>query len=171
MIIELVAAISENNVLGKDGKLPWHLPADLAFFMDYIKNDWLITGRKSYESIEGIEIFAHRKDVIVLTQNRDYFNFNSSVVVLHSIRQAVEFCSDRGINKVLILGGAEIYRQSIDIAHRLVITRIHHTFEGDAFFPEIDLNKWKLVQDRAFKKDGLNPFDYSFQIFEKKDSE
>ncbi len=164
MEIELIAAIAENHVIGNKGELLWHMPADLAFFRNYIKSDWLLTGRKSYESAQGSDIFENRNDVIIVTRNNNYTN--PEVSIAHSIPEAIETAKNMELDRLLVLGGGKVYAQTIDLADRLVLTKIHHSFVGDVFFPEIDPKRWKVQSTTYYSKDHQNPFDYSFWVYE-----
>ena len=166
MQIELVAAVSQNNVIGHRGELLWHLPADLEFFENYIRNDWLLTGRTSYESAQGAGIFKDRTDVILLTRNPSYTI--PGLHVVHSIPEAIATARAQNAKKLLVLGGGVVYRETIDLADKLIITRIHHSFEGDTHFPFIDPTRWKTTSEIHHSKDQDNPYDYSFLVFERK---
>lgn len=156
----IIAAKSDNNVIGNQQTLPWHMPADLAFFKQQIQNGHLLTGRNSYETPEGLELFKQRHDVIVVTRNQDYQP--SQAQVAHSVAEAFELAEKLAVQQLKILGGAEIYQQTIQLADELIITEIHGTFEGDAFFPSIDLAHWREAKREDHPADAVNPYAYSF---------
>lgn len=156
MVLSLIAAISENRVIGIQNRLPWHLPADLANFRKITAGKKFIMGRKSYEakdklcSPEGNVIITHQKNYPVAPTD----------ITVPSIHQAIEKTLKE--SEVFILGGGEIFTQSIDIADRLYITLVHSKFIGDAFFPEIDPMIWKVAWRKDCKADEENRYDYSF---------
>lgn len=160
MIISLVAAASENNVIGLNNKLPWYLPKDSKFFTELTWNHSTIMGRKTFESLD--KPLENRRN-IVITRQENYSPSGAEVV--RSLDKALELC--KGEEEVFIVGGAEIFRQGIEIADRIYLTRIHGVFEGDAFFPEIDEKYWKLEKKEEFKKDQENKFDFDFLVYER----
>lgn len=160
----IMAAKAANNVIGKDNSLPWHLPADLEFFLRTIEGEFLIAGRKFFESIQGREVFHEGVEGIVISRQKDY-QF-PTVIVAHSIEESFQLAAQNGVQKVYILGGGEIYQQSIELADRLIITEIHGEFEGDTFFPDIDKSRWEEVSRSDRQKDAVNPYDYSFVVYE-----
>lgn len=159
-----MAAKAANNVIGKDNSLPWHLPADLEFFLRTIEGNFLIAGRKFFESIQGREVFHEGVEGIVISRQKDYQS--PTVLVAHSIEESWQLAAQNGVQKVYILGGGEIYQQSIELADRLIITEIHGEFEGDTFFPDIDKSRWEEVSRSDRQKDAVNPYDYSFVVYE-----
>ncbi len=163
MKIVIIAAKSENNVIGKDGGLPWHMPADLDFFNRQIDGCYLLSGRKSYETAQGKEIFKNKAFVIV-TRREEYPLPEGKVA--HSLEEGIAIAKRDGAERLCILGGGEIYRQSMPVADEMIITEIHAKIEGaDAFFPKIDPRKWKVYKKESHKKDGQNPYDYSFVFY------
>src|SRR5271169_3501524 len=143
MILSIIVAAAENNVIGKDNSLIWNLPTDMKFFKEKTKGHAIITGRKNYESIpEKYRPLPDRTN-IVITHQLDY-NAKGAIVV-STIDDAMEYVQTHFANQeVFIIGGAEIYRQTIALCQKVYLTRIHHTFQGDAFFPELPLTDWKL---------------------------
>lgn len=137
----IIAAKAANNVIGKDNSLPWHLPADLDFFLGTIKDQFLITGRNFFESVQGREVFHEGVKGIVISRQKDYQSPTHPVA--HSIEEAFQMAEKTGVPKIYILGGGEIYKQAIALADRLIITEIHENFAGDTFFPEIHQFQWQ----------------------------
>lgn len=160
----IIAAKAANNVIGKDNSLPWNLPADLEFFLQTIEGKFLIAGRKFFESIQGREVFHEGVEGIVISRQKDYHC--STVRVAHSVEQSFQMAEQKKVQKIYIIGGGEIYQQTISRADRLIITEIHADFEGDTFFPEIDKSRWQEVSRSDRKKDAVNPYDYSFVVYE-----
>ncbi len=161
MIISIIAAVGENNIIGNKNKLPWNLPADLKHFKDTTMGHCIIMGQKTHESIGRM---LPGRTNIVLTFDENYKS--EGCIIVTSIEEALRVASAKKDREVFIIGGASVYKQFIDIADRLYITKIHHSFDGDVFFPEINPNKWKLVSKKEIKKNTKNPHDYSFLIYE-----
>ena len=160
MEIIIVAAKSDNDVIGKNNELVWHLPADLRFFKQTIQGAYLITGRKSYESAQGQDIFTKDRKFIIVTRNKSYCSEKG--MIAHSLPAAIEIAEKHGAERICVLGGAEIYQQAMDWADKLIITEVHGIFEGGSFFPKIDSRKWEAISRKDFPKDEENPFSYSF---------
>ena len=165
MTISIIVAASENNVIGKDNDLVWHLPTDMKFFKDTTTGHCVIMGRKNYDSIpEKYRPLAHRTNIII-TRQKD-FNAPGCIVVA-SIDKAIQKAQEISDNEIFIIGGAQIYSQSMDIADKIYLTRVHHTFEGDAFFPKLDSNKWKQTDSKVFKADEKNKYDFTIYTYQK----
>ena len=162
----IIAAKSDNDVIGKNNDLVWDLPADQAFFLKQIRNCFLLTGRASFESPQGQDLFQSNRDVIVVTRQRDYETEGARIA--HSIEEAFARVKATGCARLCILGGADIYRQTIDRVDELIITEVHAQFEGDAFFPPIDPVIWRETYRENHPKDQHNPYDYSFVFYERK---
>ena len=144
--ITIIAAVSENNVLGKNNKLIWHIPDDLKRFKKLTLGHSVIMGRKTFESIA--KPLPQRKNII-LTRNKNYKA--KGAVIAHNVKEALNFCEND--NQPFIIGGGEIYKLFMSISNKIELTRIHKSYDGDAFFPEILEEKWKLVNS---KKNNLN---------------
>ncbi len=161
MIVTIVVAISENHVIGKDNKLLWHLPADLKHFKDITTGHSIIMGRKTYESVG--KPLPKRRNIIITRQAISI----EGCEVVNSVEAALELC--KGEQEVFIVGGAEIYRQSLNLTDRIYLTIVHQTFEGDSFFPEIDPKQWKEVSREDHQPDDRNSLPYSFITLETRD--
>jgi len=160
MVISLIVAVSKNNVIGSDNKLLWHLPADLKHFKAITSNHTIIMGRKTYESIG--RALPNRRNIIVTRQE----DFNApGCEIIHQLQDAIDLCE--GEPEVFIIGGGEIYRQSIHAADKIYITRVYKEFEGDATFPDFSLSEWKLNSYQKFHADEKNMFEYSFSEYER----
>lgn len=157
-MITIIAAIAENNALGKDNQLIWHLPADLKRFKKVTLNHHIIMGRKTFESLG--KPLPNRTSIII-TRNKNYKV--EGCIVVHSLKEAIE--AAKVDENPYILGGAEIYKQALDIADKLDLTIVHQTFDADAFFPKIDLNIWKEVARENFTADENNHYNYSFVTY------
>lgn len=160
-MITLIAAVAENNALGKDNQLLWHLPDDFKRFKSITTGHHIIMGRKTFESFP--KPLPNRTHVII-SRNKDYQP--EGCIVVDSLQKAIALCPKD--EEIFIIGGGEIYKQSIEIADKLDITKVHHTFEADTFFPEIDFNEWELSSSEFHPKDEKHLFDFSFQTYLKK---
>jgi dihydrofolate reductase len=167
MIISLIAAVAENNVIGKDNNLPWHLPMDMKYFRDITMGHCVIMGRKNYDSIPLKYRPLDGRTNIVVTRQKDFIA--QDCVVVNSMERALEIAGEKNETEVFIIGGADIYRQTIGIADKVYYTKIHHTFDGDAFFPVIDESAWKLVSKKDIAADAKNKFPFSFCVYQNAD--
>lgn len=159
--ITLIAAASENNVIGNDNKLIWHLSDDLKHFKELTKGHCVIMGRKTFESMP--KALPNRTNIVITRKN----NYKAKdAIVVHSIHEALEKAEND--NQPFIIGGGEIYRQSILISDRIELTRVHAKLDGDAFFPEIDYKIWNEVSSEKRFKDEKHDFDFTFIRYNKK---
>lgn len=161
MIISLVAAMAANRVIGKDNKMPWHLPADLKHFKAVTLGKPVVMGRKTFDSI-GRVLPGRRNLVISRTPPAD----SRGAEWVNSLPQALELL--QGHEEVMIIGGGEIYRQALPLAQRLYLTDIDLTTEGDAFFPDYHAAAdWQLVQQSEHSADMQNPHHCYFRIWQR----
>jgi dihydrofolate reductase len=158
-MISLIWAMGENRTIGKDNDMPWHLPADLAYFKKVTSGHTVLMGRKTHESIG--RSLPNRKNIII-THNKEYKAEGCTVV--HSVEEALNHTNE---DEVFVIGGAQIYDVFLPTADRLYITQIEQSFDGDAFFPPFDLSKWKLISEEQGIKSEKNPYDYKFLVYEK----
>ena len=159
MHISAVVAMSENRVIGKDNQLPWHLPADLQHFKKITMGKPIIMGRKTFESI-GKPLPGRNN--IIITRDK---NFKAqSCIVVHSIEEAISSVKDN--NEIFIIGGAELFKQTLPNIQRLYLTIIHHVFDGDTYFPEINSSEWREVEREFHAPDANNIYSYSFVTLE-----
>jgi len=165
MIVSLIVAVAENNVIGKDNTLIWHLPKDMQFFKQTTLNHHIITGRKNYISIpEKFRPLANRTNIVLTRQN----NFTEENCVIHnSLEAAIEFAKKNNETEVFIIGGGQIYKEALDkgLVDKMYITHVHHTFEGDTFFPEVNIEKWKKISEEHHSKDEKHTYDFSFCVY------
>lgn len=163
MIISLIVAASENNAIGKKGELLWSLPIDMRFFKDTTWGMVVIMGRKTYESVD--KPLPGRLN-IVITKQKDWKREGTQVAA--DLADAIKQAKAANTKEVFIIGGGEIYKQSMDIADKIYMTRVHANLEGDTYFPEIDESKWILEHNKDFFKDEKHAYDFSFQRFLKR---
>ncbi len=166
MKISIIVAAAANNVIGKDNRLIWRMPEDMRFFKEKTEGHCVITGRKNYESIpEKFRPLPGRTNIVV-TRSENYKA--PGAIVAGSIYEAVETAREKGEHELFIIGGADIYRQCMALADILYLTRIHNSFEGDALFPNIDPNEWKLADSKVCKADEKHAWDYTFETYVRK---
>ena len=165
MKISIIVAIAENNVIGKNNALIWHLPADMKHFKEITTGHCVITGRKNYESIpEKFRPLPNRNNIIITRQK----NYQApGAIVVGSIEEALKKAKQTDTGEIFIIGGAEIYRQSISLADKLYVTKIYHSFFGDVYFPLIKPQEWKETGRKKGIVDEKNKYDHDFIIYEK----
>ena len=159
-MLSLIVAASENNVIGKNNRLLWHLPADMKFFKNTTWALPVIMGRKTFESL-GKPLMGRYN--IVITSNEDWHA--EGVKVVSNIQQAIEAADVMKSNETMVIGGGQIYKETLPFADRVYLTRVHTTLEGDTFFPALNSAEWKLTSANHFYKDDKHAFDYSFEIW------
>lgn len=160
-MISLVVAKSENNVIGNDNQLIWHLPNDLKHFKEITSGHPIIMGRKTFESIG--RPLPNRTNVVI-TRNKDWQA--DGVVVAHSLESAIE--KAKAIDEeIFIIGGGKIYEQAMELADILEVTEVEHDFEGDTHFPVIDTEIWKEISRETHSKDEKHPYQYSFVRYQR----
>jgi dihydrofolate reductase len=163
VVISLIAAASENSVIGKNNKLPWHLPTDMKYFKNITWGMPVIMGRKSFEAL-GKPLRGRSN--IVITRNKNWSA--DGVKTVQSIDQAINLASQTEAKEIYIIGGGEIFQAAIPSADRIYLTLVHENFEGDAFFPEIKQEEWKLTSNMDCDPDEKNAYALSFQVWERK---
>lgn len=165
MIVSLIVAVAENNVIGRDNTLIWHLPKDMQFFKQTTLNHHIITGRKNYISIpEKYRPLANRTNIVLTRQN----NFTEeNCVVLNSLEAALDFAKKNNETEVFIIGGGQIYKEAIEkgLVDKMYITHVHHAFEGDTFFPEVNIEKWQKISEEHHRKDEKHAYGFSFCVY------
>ena len=150
--IIILAALAKNNVIGKDGKIPWHISEDFKHFKEKTTGCPIIMGRKTWESLP-IQPLPNREN-IVITRNQDYTLENA--IVKHSLEEAIDYCSNN--EKTFIIGGASIYKIGLEIADTLELTFIDKEYEGDTFFPEVNYDEWELMKKEQHEGYSFNTF-------------
>jgi len=161
MIISLIWAMDKNRVIGINNSLPWKLPVDMQWFRKNTLGKPIIMGRKTFESF-GARVLPQRKNIII-TRDTDYQA--EGAVIVNSIEDALTAAGDA--EEVMVIGGANLYQQMLPQADRLCITEVQGEFEGDAWFPEVDLSNWKEVQRTESVIDDKNPYACYFLMYEK----
>jgi len=157
----MIAAVSRNRVIGRGGRLPWHLPADLKYFKAITQGCPVIMGRRTFESL-GHPLPGRR--TIVLSRNPDFRP--GAVEVAGSLSEALKLVE--GAERVFLLGGANVFREGLSLADRLYITWIHADCDGDAFFPSFSEADWVEISRREHPANSENPYPMSFVIYERR---
>ena len=162
MIISLVVAAANNNVIGKDNQLVWNLPNDMKFFKNVTWGMPVVMGRKTFESLG--KPLPGRKNIILTRQS----NWNvEGTVAVKNIDDAILLVNEMDVKEMMVIGGGEIFKMIFPRANRIYITRVDAAPEGDAFFPEIDPKEWKLVSKKDHEADAKHKYNYSFQTWER----
>lgn len=161
MNILLIAAVSENGVIGEKGRIPWHLPEDFKFFKATTMGHPVIMGRKTFESI-GRPLPGRTN--IIITGNEGYRA--PGCVIVHSFDEALYAAGD--VPEVFVIGGAQVFREAMPAAQTIYLTKVHTVVEGDVLFPELKEDEWELVSREEFRHDEQNIYDMSFLKYERK---
>jgi len=159
MIISLIWAMADNRVIGIENCLPWKLPADMKWFRKQTMGKPILMGRKTFESF-GAKPLPGRTNIII---TRDQAYTAEGVVVVHSIDEALKAAGD--VEEVMVIGGASFYEQMLAKADRLYVTLVHGSFEGDAWFPEVDFSSWREVERHEHEPDEKNEYACSFVVY------
>ena len=160
-MIIMIAAVAENNALGKNNELVWHLPNDFKRFKSLTSGHHIIMGRKTFESFpKPLPNRTH----IVITRQEDYSP--EGCIVVNSMEKAIEICPKE--ENTYIIGGGEIYDLGIPFSDKIELTLVHHTFEADAFFPIINKEQWQIINSEFQQKDEKHLFDFTYQTYIRK---
>lgn len=155
-------AIAQNNGIGRNNQLLWHIPADLKRFKQITLGHTVIMGKNTFLSLPGGPL-KNRRNVVISNDPADRF---AGCEMVFSIQEALERCDADQEN--FVIGGASVYRQFLPMAHRLYITRVNRSFEADTFFPEINPGEWEVISQEHPEPDGKNDFSYTFIILKRK---
>jgi len=166
MIISLIAAVAQNRVIGKNNDLPWKLPDDMKYFMQTTKGHHVIMGRKNYDSLPPkFRPLANRTNWVVTRQE----NFQApGCTVVGSLEAAFAAIEKEKPKEIFVIGGADIYKQALPLAHRLYLTEIKASIEGDVFFPTFDSNDWKESARQHHPADDRHAYAFDFVVYDRK---
>ena len=162
MIISLIVAAANNNAIGKDGKMPWQLSADLKHFKNITWGLPIIMGRKTFDSL-GKPLLGRTN--IVITRNKEFIA--EGVLVASDFEQALTLAKETDAKEAMVIGGGEIYKMVFPLASKIYLTRVDASPEADTFFPVLEAGKWDLISKSDFEADEKNNFNYSFQQWER----
>lgn len=163
MIISLIVAASTNNAIGKGNKLLWSLPNDMRHFKNTTWAMPVVMGRKTFDSMGGKPL-SGRKNIII-TRQKDWKA--EGVISASDLESAIAVAEKIDAKELFVIGGGEIYLQTLPLANTIYLTRVHAEVLGDVFFPELDIKLWKQVKNQFHSKDEKHAFDYSFQVWER----
>jgi dihydrofolate reductase len=162
MRLSLIAAVSDNGIIGRRQDLPWRLSADLQRFKSLTMGHHILMGRKTFASI-GRPLPG--RTLIVVSRQPTFDAEN--VQVATSLFDAIEFARQAGDSEAFVIGGGEVYRQAIDVVDRMYLTRVHASIDGDVFFPPVIFDDWQLVAEQHHDADEKNEYDTTFQIYDR----
>ena len=164
MNIVLVAAVAKNRVIGRQGKIPWHIKDDLLHFKKLTTESAVIMGRKTYESIG--RPLPNRKNIVISSSLRS----SAHIQIATNLDEAILFARNWNIkhnqqDEAILIGGGYVFRESLELVNKLVLTRVDCEIKGDVFYPEIDFEAWEQVNQKSFKKDKENQFDFVIETY------
>ena len=163
MIISAIVAMNSEGLIGDENKIPWHLPADLKYFKKLTVGHHILMGRKCFDSIG--KSLPGRKNIIV-TKNPNFIV--SDCIIVNSIEKGILTAKENNEQELFIIGGGEIYRQSLHLVSKLYLTMVAFNGTGGVFFPQINFNEWTLISENKHTSDDKNNYDYSFLIYKRK---
>lgn len=162
MNISQIVAVAENNVIGKDNDLIWRLPADLKHFKSITMGHCMLMGRKNFESIGRA---LPGRTTIIVTRSKDYKIEGCHTVT--SIEEGIKLAESLDEDELMIIGGGQIYEQSLDLTTKVYYTAVHQSFEGDTFYPKLGSKHWEIISEEKHLSDEKNPHDYSFTEYKR----
>lgn len=161
-MLSIIVAKAKNNIIGKNNKLLWSLPEDLKRFKKLTTGHTIIMGRKTFDSLG--RVLPNRKH-IVFTQNPDFKVEDENVEIVHSMLEIKQYIDDE--NENFVIGGAMIYNLLLPYTKKMYVTEINQDFEGDAFFPKINLEDWKIIEREKGIKNEKNNLEYEYVTYER----
>lgn len=162
MIISLIVAADEKNGIGKNNQLLCHLSADLKYFKQITTGHHIVLGRKTYESIG--KPLPNRTNILISRSD----NLIEGCIVRPTIEEAISFAKQNKEHELFITGGGTVYEMTLHLADKIYLTKIHHSFDADTFFPNFDKQDWLEIKNEFHKADEKNQYDYSFIVFQRK---
>ena len=157
--ITIIVAAAENNAIGKDNGLIWSLPNDLKRFKKLTSGHSIIMGRKTFDSFPGL--LPHRKHIVI--SRNENISFSDEVTVVNNFEEAIRETGDD--ENPFIIGGGQIYKLAMDLGDKIELTRVHEEFKADTFFPKIDENKWRLINEEFNEKDERHQFSFTYKTY------
>ena len=158
--ISIIAAMAKNRVIGRDNRIPWHLPRELQMFKSLTMGHHLVMGRKTYESLNRL---LPGRTTVIVTHDRKYRV--PGAIVVGSLPAAIAVCGND--EEIFIIGGAQLFKEALPLANRIYLTTVQAEIEGDTIMPDFDLRGWKQISKEEFKADEKNPYDYIFSVHHK----
>lgn len=166
MILSVIVAMAHNRVIGLNNQMPWHLPADLAWFKKNTLNKPVIMGRKTFESIG--RPLPNRHNIVISRQIESIDNKISNVSWVKSIDEAISLAQKQQPDEVFIIGGGNIYQQVLPLIERLYLTHIDAELQGDTYFPDYLPEQWQVIYQQDHQADEKNSYPYQFKILQRK---
>lgn len=166
MILSVIVAMAHNRVIGLNNQMPWHLPADLAWFKKNTLNKPVIMGRKTFESIG--RPLPNRHNIVISRQIESIDNKISNVSWVKSIDEAISLAQKKQPDEVFIIGGGNIYQQVLPLIERLYLTHIDAELQGDTYFPDYLSEQWQVIYQEDHQADEKNSYPYQFKILQRK---
>ena len=163
MNITLVVAASDNNVIGKDNQLLWHLPKDMRFFKNTTWGLPILMGRKTFESL-GNKVLPGRLNLILSNQKNIKTN---GATLVHTLQDAVNIAAQQDYKQLMVIGGGQIYELALPLAHTIMLTRVHTTIEGDAFFPALN-EDWVKKESTFYNSDEKHSYSFDIECWQRK---
>lgn len=160
-MISIIVAVAQNNAIGKNNDLLWHITADMKMFKKLTQGHTLIMGKRTYESLP-VKPLSNRRNIVITDDPEDHFE---GCLTVYSLEDALALCDPAEEN--FIIGGASVYRQILPLTNRLYITKVHKNFDGDVFFPPVNDHDWELISEENGPPDEKNDFTYSFLIYDR----
>ena len=161
MKISIAVAVAENNAIGKNKTLLWHLPKDMEYFQKTTWGHYVLMGRKSYESIPAKYRPLKGRINIIVTRQKDFIAEGCKVV--SSAEEGIQLAKENGETELMILGGGEIYKQLLSKADKIYLTKVHHSFsDADTFFPELNMAEWKAIKTEPYSADEKHKYAFDF---------
>ena len=162
----MIAAVAENGVIGKDNDLAWSLPDDMKYFMNTTKGHYIVLGRKNYDSLPPKFRPLPDRTNVVITRQSDLQLEGAHIV--NTLEEAFEFCKKNNQEKIFVIGGGQIYKLALPYADTLYITEVHHSFDGDTYFPEFDKSDWEEVSREPHGMDERHLYPFNFVVYKRK---
>ena len=160
MKVSLIVAMAKNRVIGADNKIPWHLPNELKLFKSLTMGHHIVMGRKTYESINRL---LPGRTTVIVTRQRDYDV--PGAVIANSVEEALRACRDD--DECFVIGGADLFRETLPLADRLYLTVVDAEPHGDIFMPELDMSAWREISSESFAADDKHAHAYRFAIYDR----
>ena len=159
--LSLIVAMAKNRVIGADNKIPWHLPNELKLFKSLTMGHHIVMGRRTYESIKRL---LPGRTTVIVTRQKDYSV--PGAVVAHSIREALEAC--RGDDEIFVIGGADLFRETLPIADRIYLTVVDAEPRGDTFMPDVAMDEWEETSAQSFARDEKHAHAYRLTVYDRR---
>ena len=158
--LSLIVAMAKNRVIGADNRIPWHLPNELKLFKSLTMGHHIVMGRRTYESIGRL---LPGRTTVIVTRQKDYAV--EGAVVAHSVREAIDAC--KGDDEIFVIGGADLFRETLPVADRLYLTTVDAEPEGDTFMPAFDDSQWNETSAKSFDRDEKHAYSYRLSVLDR----